>query len=233
MLDVIGRARAHLARIEQWIRNRGALFWAISLPVGSIALLFAASQVAHDRGQSVGWYTGFGQWLGALGSFTAAGVALWIALDGQRRDKQQRESDLLRQAGLVHVSVERVEQRQAAGRVGKCAAIVIKNYRPGRIFCIDLTQFLHRGKPAPPAAQISNGCDTFPTTTRWNPSREWTTNQLALKSDDMLALYLRGELSNPVHFENKGKPDFFVAVRYTDEDGHRWEIDTTGNVRRL
>ncbi|OBG36198.1 hypothetical protein A5671_21715 [Mycolicibacter heraklionensis] len=85
----------------------------------------------------------------------------------------------------------------------------------------------------PPASQISDGCEIFPTTTRWNPSTGWTINQLALKSDDMLALYLRGELSNPVHFESKDKPDFFVAVRYTDEAGHRWEIDTTGNVRRL
>lgn len=230
---MIGRACAHLARIAQWIHNRGALFWAITLPLGSITALFAASQVAHDRGQSVGWYTGFGQWLGALGSFTAAGVALWIALDGQRRDKRQRESDLRRQAGLVRVSVERVDQRQSGGGFSKCAAIAIKSYRSGRIFHINVTQFLHRGKPAPPVSQISDGCEIFPITTQWNPSTEWSINQLALKSDDMLVLYLRGELSNPVHFENKSKPDFFVAVRYTDEAGHRWEVDSGGGVRRL
>ena len=55
-------------------------FWSVAIEIGSVGILFAGSQIAHNHRQSVEWYTGFGQWLGALSSFIAAGAALWISV---------------------------------------------------------------------------------------------------------------------------------------------------------
>src|SRR5271163_933725 len=82
-------------RLRAW-RSRGVWFWAIAGIATSVFVLFVGSQIAHDRGQSVEWYTGFGQWLGGLGSLIAAGVALWIAVTERRHVERQREADLMR-----------------------------------------------------------------------------------------------------------------------------------------
>lgn len=87
------------------MRPRGRsllIIWAV-VPV---AVLFVGSQIAHDRGQSVSWYTGFGQWLGALGSFTAAFAALWISVSDRHDRKQERDALAQAQANLVVVNVE-------------------------------------------------------------------------------------------------------------------------------
>ncbi|WP_299562841.1 hypothetical protein [uncultured Mycolicibacterium sp.] len=44
--------------------------------VVSVALLTGGSVAAHRLNQDVDWYAGAGQWLGALGSLLAAGMAL-------------------------------------------------------------------------------------------------------------------------------------------------------------
>ncbi len=91
--------------MTRWIRARGSLFWAVVGSAVLVGVLFAASQIAHNRGQSVDWYTGFGQWLGALGSFVAAGAALWIATRDREDRKREREDADLAQARLVQVEV--------------------------------------------------------------------------------------------------------------------------------
>jgi hypothetical protein len=94
----------YATRLSKRIRERGTLFWAVAGALLSVGALFAGSQIAHDRGQSVDWYTGFGQWLGALGSFIAAGAALLIATRDRRdRDKERLEAHRA-EATLVIVS---------------------------------------------------------------------------------------------------------------------------------
>ncbi|MBM4509284.1 hypothetical protein GS421_06865 [Rhodococcus hoagii] len=63
------------------------------------------TQIALESGQDVAWYSGFGQWLGALGSMIAAGVALWIATSERQAAQEARDRDLAREAGLVTVRV--------------------------------------------------------------------------------------------------------------------------------
>lgn len=70
-----------------------------------VVVLFIGSQIAHNSGQSVNWYAGFGQWLGALGSFTAAGAALWISVSDRGERKREREAEAQAQANLVVVTV--------------------------------------------------------------------------------------------------------------------------------
>ncbi|MCV7428069.1 hypothetical protein [Mycobacterium montefiorense] len=77
------------------------------MTVVSVFALWAGSQIAHDRGQTVEWYAGFGQWLGGLGSLVAAGVALSIAT-GDRRERQRERDDANHaQARLVQIEVAR------------------------------------------------------------------------------------------------------------------------------
>jgi hypothetical protein len=80
------------ARLALFFRTRGVRFWAATITVVSIGVLFAGSQIAHNRGQTVDWYTGFGQWLGALGSFIAAGAALWISVSDRRHSTAERKA---------------------------------------------------------------------------------------------------------------------------------------------
>jgi membrane protein implicated in regulation of membrane protease activity len=96
-------------RLREWLRSRGVWFWAIKGTACSLFLLWAGSQFTHDRGQSVEWYTGFGQWLGGLGSLIVATVALWIATrDRKEREQEQKSADNA-QATLVLVELEQPE----------------------------------------------------------------------------------------------------------------------------
>jgi hypothetical protein len=90
-------------RAALFFSKRSALFWAITITTALIAMLFVASQIAHDRGQNVEWYSGFGQWLGALGSLTAAAAALWIATRDRSERVREREAADEAQARLVLV----------------------------------------------------------------------------------------------------------------------------------
>ena len=217
-----------------FFRTRSVRFWAVTIAAVSIGALFAGSQIAHDWGQSVDWYTGFGQWLGALGSFVAAGAALWISVsdrrhneaDRQRREDQQ-DADLERQAGLVRVTAEKLGQRQAVGPSISRASIGIRNRRTDRIFDIDVAKFVHQGKEVDLAVAPMNGFAIF-------PRREEHENRfpmaaelpgLALDTDEWLVIYQPDRLPDT--------PADYAAVRYTDSVGRRWEVDTEGSVTRL
>lgn len=138
-LTRITRAARELAR------TRGVWFWAAAITVGSVALLWLGSQIAKWIGQDVQWYTGFGQWLGAVGSLIAAGVALWIAVTDRRQADMQRDADLAREAGLVRVTAEKLGQRQPLGPNMPRAAVGSRNRRASRIFEIRVTRFLMQG----------------------------------------------------------------------------------------
>lgn len=79
----------------------------------SIGCLFVGSQIAYEHGQSVAWYTGFGQWLGALGSFAAAGVALWISTSDRRDRESERLAEEQTHARLVRMSLDWHDTRAA------------------------------------------------------------------------------------------------------------------------
>ena len=70
-------------------------FWAVTLTVVAVLLLWLVSQVAVWSGQDVAWYAGFGQWLGALASLIVAGVALWIAVSERRQADRRHEAELV------------------------------------------------------------------------------------------------------------------------------------------
>ncbi|UGT99318.1 hypothetical protein KN246_14695 [Mycobacterium intracellulare] len=217
----------------RFLSTRSLPFWAVTVTVVSVGALFIGSQIAHDRGQSVDWYTGFGQWLGALGSFIAAGAALWIATSDRRREDEERrrvhdqqETDLRRQAGLVRVTAEMIGRAQAAGPSIGAPAIGVRNRRADRIFDIEVVKFVHGGAEMELKPEMVNGFNISPP----RPSQEgrfYFDSQLkglALEPDEWLVIYQQNDLPNT--------PADYAAVRYTDRGGRRWEVDTRGVVAR-
>lgn len=217
-----------------------ARFWAVlgGIFAVSLSVLFVGSQVARDRGQSVDWYTGFGQWLGALASFMAAGVALWIAGSDRRRsdnmrveEHAQQEADLARQAGLVQVNVEMFGVRQAAGANLPAAGIGIRNRRADRVFDIDVVKLIHQGTEVPfdlkTDIEFINGWATSPVREmyekRFPQSGELI--GIAVDTDELLIIY------QPQHLPNTAAD--YAAIAYTDPSGRRWQVDTKGVVTRL
>jgi hypothetical protein len=210
-------------------------FWAITITAVSVVVLFAGSQIAHDRGQTVDWYTGFGQWLGALGSFVAAGAALWISVSDRRynmaerqRAEDQQEADLERQAGLVRVTAEMLGQSQAVGPSIATPSIGIRNRRTDRIYDIEVTKYIHRGQEVDLVVDMVNGFTVSPP--RPSQTGNWYFKDqlqgLALETDEWLIIYQsQPNLTNA--------PADYAAVRYTDRAGRRWEVDTEGAVTRL
>ena len=221
-------------RIARVISTRSHWFWAVTITFLCVGVLFIASQIARDLGQSVDWYTGFGQWLGALGSFIAAGAALWISTTDRRRAdaarqrvEDQEKADLERQAGLVRVTAEMLGQRQAVGPALNAAAVGIRNRRPDRIFDVEVVKFIHHGQEMELDIDMVNGFAVFPR----RPEHE---NRFPFKSelagitlapDEWLVLYQQDSLP--------GTPADYAAVRYTDTACRRWEVDTKGAVTRI
>ncbi|WP_131726078.1 hypothetical protein [Mycobacteroides abscessus] len=216
-LTRITRAARELAR------TRGVWFWAAAITVGSVALLWLGSQIAKWIGQDVQWYTGFGQWLGAVGSLIAAGVALWIAVTDRRQADMQRDADLAREAGLVRVTAEKLGQRQPLGPNMPRAAVGIRNRRASRIFEIRVTRFLMQGKDVPLELPKVNGFDLYPSQREHFYFGTDITN-LVVEPDQLLALFPSGGPDIPAEY---------VAVEYTDANGRRWKVDTNQAVTRL
>lgn len=221
-------------RVVRFLGSRSHGFWAATIAVVAVGGLFVGSQIAHDRGQSVDWYTGFGQWLGALGSFIAAGAALWISATDRRRADAARQqvedreaADLKRQAGLVRVTAEMLGQRQAVGPALPVGAVGIRNRREDRIFDVEVVKFIHGGQELDIEVDRTNGFAVFPR----RPEHEHRfpvdaeLPGIALATDEWLVLYQQDSLPNT--------PADYAAVRYTDVAGRRWEVDTEGAVTRV
>lgn len=178
--------------------------------------LWGGTQAARAWGQSVGWYAGFGQWLGALGSLIAAVVALWIATSERRHADQQRDADLARQASLVRVT-SNWSERDA----GAPPALRVRNRRPDRIFEIETAWLAMDGVETIPL-QLSS-IELHP-----NPQgQRYAVSELPhLSVDPDAALLLTPN-------ETPDKPAEYAAIRYTDSSGRRWQVDTYGNVGRV
>lgn len=205
-------------------------FWAAVITAVSVLVLWAGSQLAVAVGQDVEWYAGFGQWLGALGSLIAAGVALWIAVtdrresDARQKSEQDRQdADLARKAGLVRVVSETLSRRQAVGPNYGQVGIGVRNRRAERIFDIAVVRYVLQGKDIDVEVSDVGGIDVQPRDrTGWYFGRELPT--LVLEPDHFLSIF------------PKGLPDIpadYVAIEYTDQAGLRWRVDTDGGVQRL
>lgn len=218
-------------RLTAWFHSHRALFGALIIIAALTGVLFAASQIARNWGQDVDWYSGFGQWLGALASFVAAGAALWISTSDRRenmRDRQrlegQQEADLARQAGLVQVTAGMLGQAQVAGPSIRTASIAIRNRRLDRIFQIEVVKFIHHGEEMEmPTAKVRSFAIS---PKRPNDSLYFREHLpfVVIDTDELLVIYQQGDLPNT--------PADYAAVRYTDSAGRRWEVDTDGVVTR-
>ena len=208
-------------RLLNWLRSRGVWFWAITGTTTSVAVLFVGSQLAHDRGQNVEWYTGFGRWLGGLGSLIAAAVALWIAVTDRRHAERQLEVGLVREAALVRVMAKVFTPRDIGGAPMPTAGIRVTNRRTGRIFEIEVMRFVMDAKEVSPLRLAS--IDLFP-----KPQGSYyTANELRhLSLDTEQSLYC-----SPNELPNVAAD--YVAVAYTDSSGRRWKVDTDHTAERL
>ena len=207
------------ARIRAWLRARSVWFWAVPGTACSIFALWAGSQFARDRGQSVEWYTGFGQWLGAVGSLIAATVALWIAT----RDRKERE-DELRSADRAQATLVLVELGQPAGEQGHFP-IAVTNYgsRPVLDVAFDTARF----------DEFPNSIPTIDETKRkatvLDSDRNAHTFYLAFV-DEAKGAVLQGTRNQHGnwHQEEVDLSKVNAWVRFRDASGIRWRRSSSG-----
>jgi hypothetical protein len=185
---------------------------------------------------NVAWYTGFGQWLGAIASSAAAAAAVWIATSDRRRadqiradERDQENGDLARQAGLVTVTAENLGQRQPVGPMPKVPSVSIKNRRSEPIFDIEIVKFVLRGEeqPLPLRLEMTNGFVLYPYLEKYKDRFPFADEfpGIAVEPDQLLGIHHPGDM--------RGGLADYVAVAYTDRSGRRWQVDTRGDVTRL
>lgn len=204
--------------------HKSPWFWLTSLTITSVALLTAGTIAANRLNQSVEWYAGVGQWLGALGSLLAAITALWIATTDRRRadelrdaERRDRDADLLREAGLVRVRFEEVPRRQRiSGRTYDEIGIGVENRRADRIFDIELHSVTVDGE--------NFLFDVSDMAVDAKLAQLSSLAQCVLESDQELLMFS----DTPPH-----NGETFAALRYTDQHGRRWQVDTSGAVAKV
>ncbi|WP_328411951.1 hypothetical protein [Nocardia sp. NBC_00403] len=199
-----------------------------------VVALAAGTKLAKDHGQGADWYTGVGQWVGGLGSLIAAGIALWIATSDRRRadrlrsEEQERQAaDLAREAGLVMIDARRLASVVRIAPGDSKAGVSVRNRRRSRLFDIEIVRFVQQGEEVADL-ELQRQFGVFDPAA--NEGKNRTRSDLidllpvlVLNSDQVLTLF------------PKNRPDVpadYVAVRYTDESGMRWEVDTDGSPAR-
>jgi hypothetical protein len=208
--------------LRRWIRTRGTLFWAVVATAVFIGGLFAASQIAHDRHQSVDWYTGFGQWLGALGSFVAAGAALLIATRDRRERSRERLATHEAEARLVVVS----ELYNTTGKYTVTFGMHYHNYGARPILDISLAKMDLRAYPQA-IARLNDRLDRL------------TRSEEATSFEDVAFVDETGEPVPPPREDSKLKwPDFETHdvvgwVTFSDVHGNRWAKSSDDRLRRI
>lgn len=205
---------------KSWKRwASGPRMWGAATAL-AVVVLWAGTQlmIAFDRDPA--WYTGFGQWLGALGSLIAAAVALGIATTDRRhaaklRDEEraERDADLTREAGLV-----RVEIRDDDHGAFNATSVVVTNWRRSRIFEIEVLEV---------KAMDTDDKLEFERY-RW-VSKE---NGPVPVSPDKLHLVAFSSGASLWMVPRGGAVPEFAMLRYTDEAGRRWEVDSKGKIAR-
>ena len=205
----------------RWVRERGTWFWGlVAVTVPAVLLLWGGTQAAIARGQDVEWYAGFGQWLGALGSLLAAGAALWIATTDRRRADRQQGEDLAREAGLARVEIVPMEGEET--ETDRASTLIsIRNLRRSRLFELKLERLVVAGK-----GEISTSIQ------KGSVVRNGRFNRLISDADDWVTTVLDTEESFIARVECTPDQVAFVAFRYTDETGRRWEVCNTSRIAR-
>jgi hypothetical protein len=215
---------ARLAWLFDWIRARATLVSAVVGSVIAVGALFAGSQIAHDRGQSVDWYTGFGQWLGALGSFIAAGAALLIATRDRRDREKERLAAHRAEATLVIVTAMYDPSSENSFRFG----IHYHNYGARPILDVQLRRMRMRAFPKA-RAQYSKRIDRLV-----RPEENTAFEDVTFVGDD--GALLPQPRSDAGVF--KGWPDFETHdvvgwVAFSDVHGNRWAKSSDDRLLRL
>lgn len=224
------------SRLICYAHNHSPLLRVLAITVAVVLVVYIGSQIAHDSGQSVEWYTGFGQWLGAIASFAAAATAVWIATADRRRadqiradERNQENRDLARQAGLVSVTARTLGQRQPLGPAPGVPSVAILNRRSEPIFAVEIVKLVLRGEEQalPLELDMTNGFVLYP-----RPEKHKDRFPLAaefegitVEPDQLLGIHHPSGLPG-------GVADY-VAVAYTDRSGRRWQVDTCGEVTRM
>lgn len=165
------------------------------------------------------WYTGFGQWLGALGSLIAAAVALGIATTDRRQaaklrqaEQDDRAADLAREAGLVRVQISEIRVGSNVSRSLKAWVVTVRNWRKSRLFEVELTTIKAAGMEKPPEIRLYRKWNADGTEGRVpDGDLEFT----PISHGEALRLFPEGETVLE-----------YAAVRYTDDTGSRWEVDS-------
>lgn len=217
-------------RGREWLSRRGVWFWAIGGTATSVLLLWGGSQIAHDRGQSVEWYTGFGQWLGGLGSLIAAAVALWIAVTDRRQAERQRRhaerqqnADLTRQAGLAQVAANtQFGQRDIAGPRFAALSVSLVNRRTDRIFDVEITKFVLNGEDID-TLELDE-IELFPDPDNRSRRIIPKLDGIMVGPDQTLIMFIKNQPRVAADY---------ATVAYTDSSGRRWKVDTNRGVQRL
>ncbi|MEU8636776.1 hypothetical protein AB0C38_31785 [Amycolatopsis sp. NPDC048633] len=83
--------------------------------LGAVAALGMVVLIAVSQGQHRGdnWWAAWGSWIGGFGSITAAGAAVWIAIEGWRRtEKQLQRAEEREYATKFLVWIEHVSQSE-------------------------------------------------------------------------------------------------------------------------
>lgn len=210
--------------------------WAAGVVATSVVVLVIGSQLARWTDQDVDWYTGFGQWLGAIASLLAAGAALWIATSDRRgtarrareertRAREDERVRLERVASLVRVSYE-----GDALFMGNAITIVIENLRQDVIVNLEVTKYVIDGvNYARAEGWLSAFVDRVPRTADGGQA------PLARTVPPNSILKLRPQTG--LHFSDprwvpEAAPSL-IEITYLDTAGLRWRVDSSGKAVRI
>ena len=194
--------------------------WLVATVAFSVVCLTIGTLLAFHLDQDVSWYTGVGQWLGAIASVVAAGVALWIATsdrkraDQLRRDEQrERDADALREAGLVRVHIDDLPRRDVAGVSHGEYGVEVRNRRSTRIFDLDV--------------EPTRDGEVIPVS--------WCSVEIDFKraSNDPADCVVQPDQVLHAFISIDSWRDVQVTVRYTDQSGRRWRVGTDGAVAKV
>ncbi|MFD4268175.1 hypothetical protein [Rhodococcus sp. NPDC058481] len=187
------------------------------------------------------WYTGFGQWLGALGSLLAAGAALWIATTDRRRtdlqrkaDQDAQDGDLAREAGLVRVAIFPPRAERSLKPSDEAPGISVRNWRRSPLFDLRLESIVVQGETI-----LAPGIGYFKFPLKEASWGEFGVETLARKvidSGDLLSIFpeaatVEGRATHGPPELRKQKAEH-VVLRYTDDTGRRWEVDSVSHIAR-
>ena len=214
-------------RLFEWICRRSTLFWAIAITVVLVAALFVSSQIAHDRHQSVDWYTGFGQWLGALASFVAAGAALWIATRDREYRALEQRAEQEAHARLIVVSLDQPGGSHGYFPVG------VSNFGTRAVLDVAFDTATSDLFPSGTRAKIYDEASREIAILDCDRSRHQFS--FAFVDEESDEPVLRGKLGSlgVYAYDPIDLSGFEAWIRFRDADGVRWRRSSSGKVERL